>query len=192
MEIIIALATGLSLAAASGLNAYIPLLALGIFARLGLVELVAPFDLLSHGIVLSILTVLAIVDFVGDKLPAIDSGLHAVGLIISPIAGAIVTLSSQSELATIHPALLTLCGLIVAFSTHSARASMRPVITAATGGTANPIISIIEDIVALTLSILAMLLPILALMLTLVAAFIAFRVFRRARRVWQGRSQQQA
>ncbi|WP_245863530.1 DUF4126 domain-containing protein [Candidatus Viridilinea mediisalina] len=185
----IALATGLSLAAASGLNAYIPLLGIGLFARFGLIDLVAPFDLLSHGLVLTILAILAIVDFVGDKLPAIDSGFHAVGLIISPIAGAIVTLSSQGELATIHPALITIAGLIVALSTHSARSTMRPVITAATAGSANPIVSIIEDIVALTLTILAMLMPLLALTLALVAAFIAFRVFRRARRIWQIRSQ---
>ncbi|RRR65369.1 MAG: DUF4126 domain-containing protein [Candidatus Viridilinea halotolerans] len=187
MESMFALATGLSLAAAVGLNAYIPLLSIGILSRLGLIELVGPFDLIGHGLVLAILAVLAIIDFVGDKLPAIDSGFHALGLIISPVAGAIVTLSSQGDLVTIHPVLLVVAGLIVALSTHGSRAAMRPIITAATGGTANPVVSAIEDASALVLTILAIFLPVVALVVAIAGAFVAYRVFRRATSVWQKR-----
>ncbi|WP_129670425.1 DUF4126 domain-containing protein [Candidatus Chloroploca sp. Khr17] len=185
MEWIIALATGLGLATASGLNAYLPLLTIGIFARLGMIQLAEPFDLLSNVFVLLVIAVLAVLDFAGDKVPAVDSFFHAAGMVINPIAGAILALASQGDLATVSPILVGAAGLIAAGSTHAARASVRPVVTAATGGTGNPIISAIEDATALVLSLLAILAPILAVVLAIVLAFVAYRVFRRAAKIWR-------
>ncbi|PDV98774.1 DUF4126 domain-containing protein [Candidatus Chloroploca asiatica] len=185
MEWIIALATGLGLATASGLNAYLPLLTIGIFARLGMIQLAEPFDLLSNVFVLLVIAVLAVLDFAGDKLPAVDSFFHAAGIVINPIAGAILALASQGDLATVSPILVGAAGLLAAGSTHAARASVRPVVTAATGGTGNPIISTIEDVTSLVLSILAILVPIFAVVLAIVLAFVAYRVFRRAAKIWR-------
>ncbi len=187
MEGLIALATGLGLATASGLNAYLPLLTIGIFARLGWIELAAPFDLLTNVFVLLIIAALAALDFVGDKVPAVDSVLHAGGMVISPIAGAILALASQGDLATINPLLVGAAGLIVAGSTHAARAAARPVVTAATGGTANPVVSAVEDGASLGLSLLAILVPVLAIILVIVLAVVAYRLFRRAAGIWKKR-----
>jgi hypothetical protein len=185
MEALIALATGLGLATASGLNAYLPLLTIGIFARMGWIELAAPFDLLTNVFVLLIIAALAVLDFVGDKVPAVDSALHAAGLVIAPIAGAILALASQGEVATINPILVAAAGLIAAGSTHAARASVRPVVTAATAGTGNTVVSAAEDGAALTLSVLAIFVPVLAIILVAVLAVIAFRFFSRASQVWR-------
>lgn len=187
MEGLIALATGLGLATASGLNAYLPLLTIGIFARLGWIELAAPFDLLTNVFVLLIIAALAVLDFVGDKVPAVDSVLHAGGMVISPIAGAILALASQGDIATINPILVGAAGLIVAGGTHAARAAARPVVTAATGGTANPVVSAVEDGASLSLSLLAILVPVLAIILVIVLAVVAYRLFRRAAGIWKKR-----
>lgn len=188
MEGIIALATGLGLATASGLNAYLPLLTIGIFARLGWIQLAQPFDLLTNVFVLLIIAALAVLDFVGDKVPAVDSALHAGGLIISPIAGTILALASQGEVATIHPLLVGAAGLIAAGSTHAARATIRPVVTAATGGTGNAVVSAVEDGASVGLSLLAILVPIVAVIVALVAAVVIFISFRRVAKVWRGRA----
>jgi hypothetical protein len=185
MEGIIALATGLGLATASGLNAYLPLLTIGVFARLGLIQLAGPFELLTNVFVLLIIAALAALDFVGDKVPAVDSALHAAGLVISPVAGAILALASQSDVATIHPALVAVAGLIAAGGTHAARAAARPMVTAATAGTGNVVVSAAEDGAALTISVLAILVPALALILLAVLGFVAFRFFRGASEVWR-------
>lgn len=187
MEAMIALATGLGLATASGLNAYLPLLTIGIFARIGLIQLAQPFDILTNVFVLLILAALAALDFVGDKVPVVDSGLHAAGLIISPIAGAILALASQGDIATINPFLIGAAGLIAAGGTHAARATMRPVVTAATGGTGNVVVSAVEDGAALGLTFLAVLAPIIALIAAMLGGFFAFRLFRRAGGVWRKR-----
>lgn len=187
MEGMIALATGLGLATASGLNAYLPLLTIGIFARMGWIQLAQPFDLLSNVFVLLIIAILAILDFVGDKVPAVDSVLHAGGLIISPIAGAILALASQGDIATMHPVLVGAAGLIAAGSTHAARTAVRPVVTAATGGTGNMVVSAVEDGAALGMSILAIVMPIVAIIVALILGFVTFRAFRSASRIWKQR-----
>lgn len=187
MEGIIALATGLGLATASGLNAYLPLLTIGIFARMGWIQLAEPFGFLTNIFVLLIIAALAALDFVGDKVPAVDSALHAGGLIISPIAGAILALASQGDVASVNPILVGVAGLLAAGGTHAARATVRPVVTAATAGTGNTVVSAVEDGASVGLSILAIVLPVVALLVAVVGAVLVFLGFRKASRVWRGR-----
>ena len=187
MEGFFALATGLGLATASGLNAYLPLLTIGVFARMGWIQLAEPFGFLTNIFVLLIIAALAALNFVGDKVPVADSVLHAGGLVISPIAGAILALASQGELATVSPLLVGLAGIVAAGGTHVARSAIRPIVTAATGGTGNAVLSVIEDGVAFVLSFLAILLPVVALVIVVVLAFVIFRAYRHAAKVWQQR-----
>jgi hypothetical protein len=187
MESLIALATGLGLSTAAGLNAYLPLLTIGILSRFGLITLAEPFSLISHPLVLLIIAALAALDFVGDKVPAVDSALHAAGLIIAPIAGAILALAAQGNLAQIHPAVVALAGVVAAGGAHLARSTVRPVVTAATVGTGNPVISMAEDGTALLLSVLAIVAPALAIILAVVLAVLLLRVFSGATRVWNER-----
>ncbi len=185
METIIALASSLGLATATGLNAYLPLLTVSVLSRLGLIQLSEPFDLLAHPITMIVLVALAIIDFIGDKVPAVDSVLHIIGLVISPIAGAIVALAAAQDIVAIHPAVVAVAAIIAAAGTQSARASIRPAVTAATGGTANSFLSFFEDALSFVLSLLAIFLPILGLIIALVLAFVAYRFVRGAVRVWR-------
>lgn len=185
METIIALASSLGLATATGLNAYLPLLTVSVLSRLGLIQLGEPFDLLSHPITMIVLVILAIVDFIGDKVPAVDSVLHIIGLVISPIAGAIVALAASSDIVSIHPAVVAGAAIIAAAGAQSARTSIRPAVTAATGGTANSFVSFLEDALSFVLSLLSIFLPVLAFVIALILAFVAFRFIRGAVRVWR-------
>jgi hypothetical protein len=171
------------LSTAAGLNAYIPLLTVGLVARYtDLIHLQAPYDLLANPYVLLIIAVLALIDFVGDKIPAIDSALHAVGLVVSPVAGAILFLATNSTTGSVSPVLAAICGLILAGSAHTARATARPLATATTGGVANPVISIFEDSAALVLSALAVVLPFVAFVLVLLFAVLMVLLLRRVLR----------
>lgn len=185
METIIALASSLGLATATGLNAYLPLLTVSVLSRLGLIQLGEPFDLLSHPLTMIVLVILAIVDFIGDKVPAVDSVLHIIGLVISPIAGAIVALATSSDVVSIHPAVVAGAAIIAAAGTQSARTSIRPAVTAATGGTANSFVSFLEDALSFVLSLLSIFLPVLAFVIALILAFVVFRFIRGAVRVWR-------
>ena len=176
--------TGVGLSAAAGLNAFLPMLVVGLMGYMGWADLAAPFDLLSHPIALIVVGVLAILDFVGDKVPAVDSFLHTAGMVVAPIAGAILFVASTG-LGEIPPLVAAIAGLIVAWGTHAARSAVRPVVTAATAGTGNPIVSLIEDVIAVILTVLALLLPVAALGFAILVAVIIYRFFRGRLKVWQ-------
>ncbi|MDT5064653.1 MAG: hypothetical protein QOK02_808, partial [Mycobacterium sp.] len=83
--------TGLGLASASGLNAYIPLLAMGLLARFtDLVNLPHGWAWLENGWVLVIVAVLLAVEVVADKIPALDSINDVVQTFVRPTSGGIV------------------------------------------------------------------------------------------------------
>ena len=65
--------TGTGLAASAGLNAYIPLLVIGLLARYtDLINLPGGWQWLENGWVISILACCWSIEFVADKIPVVD------------------------------------------------------------------------------------------------------------------------
>jgi hypothetical protein len=170
----------LGLGTATGLNAYLPLLVIGLLARYtDLVALNPPYDLLSNPVVLTALAVLAVLDFAADKVPVVDHALHVAGLVIHPVLGALVCLAATSSAGSVHPVVAAVCGLVLAGGTHGARAAARPVATVGTVGLANPAVSFAEDVLSLVLTALAVLVPTLALLLVVLI------ILWTVRRLWR-------
>lgn len=170
------------LSSAAGMNAYIPLLAVGLLARFGLVKLGGPYALLAENVTLIILSIIAILDFVGDKFPAVDHFLHAAGAFIHPIAGAIVFASQTQAIEGMPPQLSMAAGLVVAGGFHLTRAAVRPVATTTTAGMGNPVLSFIEDVISLLMSMMAIFLPLLGFIcfvLMLIAVLLSWRLLRK-------------
>jgi hypothetical protein len=183
MNAIVNIFSAFGLSTAAGLNAYLPLLTVGLLARYtNLIHLEGPYALISNPWVLLVIAVLALLDFIGDKIPAVDHALHAVGLVVAPIAGAILFMAANSSTGSVSPLLAAICGVLIAGTTQSARATARPLATVSTAGVANPVISFFEDVISLVLSVLAIVLPILAFVLVLVFAFLMVLLFRRVLR----------
>ncbi len=174
--------SGLGLSSAAGLNAYIPLLAIGIMGRMGFVHLDGPYTLLATWPALAIFGALGAIDFIADKVPAVDHAVHVVGAVVHPIAGAIVFGSQTQAIGNIPPALSLAAGLIVAGGFHATRAAVRPISTAASGGLANPVVSLVEDATAVVLTLLAVFLPIAAFILFLLLLVVLWRTWGVVRR----------
>jgi Domain of unknown function (DUF4126) len=169
------------LSGAAGLNAWIPLLAVGLLSRAGQLDLADGYDWLSTTPALIVLGVLFVLDFVGDKVPAVDSLLHAVGTIVHPAAGAIV-FAGPTEVPTDVPSILLFAlGASVAGSLHATRATIRPVSTTMTAGAGNPVLSLAEDIASAGLSVVAVFAPILGAVALLAVVFVAVLWWRRVR-----------
>jgi hypothetical protein len=180
MGAIVNFLSAFGLSTAAGLNAYLPLLTVGLVARYtNLIHLEGAYALLTNPIVLLVIAVLALLDVIGDKIPAVDHALHIAGMIIAPIAGAILFMTANSSAGSVSPLLAAISGIIIAGGTHSARASARPLATLTTAGVANPVISFFEDVTSLVLSILAILVPVLAFLLVLAFAVLMILLFRR-------------
>lgn len=93
--------TGLGLATAAGLNAYIPLLALGLLSRFtDLVTLPATWAWLENGWVMVIVGILLLVEVVADKVPALDSVNDTIQTFVRPTAGGIVFGSGSAARTT--------------------------------------------------------------------------------------------
>jgi len=179
MNAVGSLLSAFGLSTAAGLNAYIPLLAVGLLARYtDLIHLDGPYVLLTHPLVLLLLALLALLDFVADKIPAIDHIAHMVGVLIHPIAGALLFMTANNASGTLSPFLAALFGMVLAGGTHGLRAIARPVATASTAGIANPFVSLIEDITSFTLAVLALLVPAVAVLLIFLIAYLVIRSLR--------------
>jgi hypothetical protein len=154
--------TAFGLSASAGLNAYLPLLIVALLARFtGLVTLSQPYDLLSNGWVIAVITILLGIEVLADKIPAVDTANDILQTLIRPTAGAILFAASASVISDIHPVLALACGLVVAGGVHATKATLRPAVTGTSGGVLNPVVSTAEDVVAVVLSILSILVPLL-------------------------------
>lgn len=182
MGALINLFSAFGLSSAAGLNAYLPLLVVGLVGRYtDLWQLQAPYDLLATPAVLITIGVLAAVDFLADKIPVVDHIAHTVGTVVHPVAGAVLFASQSNVLTNIHPVVALLAGFVVAGGFHAGRTTIRPVATATTGGVANPILSFLEDITSAVLTVLAILAPVVAFVLFLVLVVALVFGFRRVR-----------
>lgn len=180
MDTLAAYCTALGLSTAAGLNAYLPMLAVGLFQRYtDLITLPAPFDHLGDPLVIGIVAVIGTLDFVGDKVPIVDHVLHAIGVAVAPVVGGILAFAT-ARAGDLSPQLISL-GVVAALATHLARTAARPVSTATTGGAGNPIVSLGEDGVSGGLSVAAVLAPALAAILAVGVLTVVLVLWRRWR-----------
>jgi hypothetical protein len=177
------LLTGLGLAMPAGLNAYIPLLAIALADRyFGLLHLAAPYDMISSPAGIVIITVLLIVESLADKIPLVDHVNDLINSIVHPTVGAVLVMASTGAVDSINPIFAMVLGLLIAGSVHTVKASVRPTVTATTGGVGNPLVSAAEDGVAIGLTLVALLAPILIVGVLLALAVMMVVLFRRRRR----------
>jgi hypothetical protein len=175
------------LAGATGLNAYLPLLIVGLLARYtDLITLQAPWNALENPWVLGVLGVLLAIEMTVDKIPAADTANDIIQTVVRPAAGAILFAASGNVISEMSPVFAMICGLLMASGVHAAKATVRPVITATTGGLGNPVVSVTEDVVSGATTLIAVILPALMALFVLVVTgvFVWFIVrLRRRKRV---------
>ena len=169
------------LSGAAGLNAWLPLFVSAFLERLGVVDLAGPFDDFSSTAGLVVLGTLTVADFVGDKIPVVDTVLHGVGGVIAPVSGGLLFLGQTGDETSMSTIVSLVLGALVAGSVHAARATVRPASTAMTAGTANPFLSLGEDAASGLLTVLAFVVPVLAvaLLIAIVASLVV--MWRRLR-----------
>jgi hypothetical protein len=182
-EFLPALAMAIALAASAGLRAWLPLLLASVLARLGVLDLGPSFQFLASNKALLVFGVATAIELVGDKIPAIDHALDAIGTPLRPAAGALL---AASVLGTVSDPLTsivigTAVGAPSALVPHAAKSALRAASTAATGGLANPLLSVLEDVISVVTFVLAVLAPVLVVALLGLTLYLAARWLRRRR-----------
>jgi hypothetical protein len=167
--------TGAGLAAAAGLNAYIPLLVLGLLSRFtDLVSLPAGWSWLENGWVQLILGVLLVIEIVADKIPAVDTVNDWIQTIVRPAAGGIVfgsgavaqtaTVTDPAQFFSSFAWVPIVLGVLLALTVHVGKTVVRPAANVATAGIGAPVLSTIEDVFSAVMSVVALLLPVLVIL----------------------------
>ena len=175
---------GLGLASATGLRTFLPLLMLALAARFEMfgIRLIDQMDWLISWLAIAALTTATVAEFAGDKVPAIDHALNAVGYVTRPVAGAV---AAGSVFWGVDPAAAAIAGLIVgapaALAFNAAQTGVRVGSTATTGGLGNPVVSLIEDVLAFLTVIVAFLAPVIIPIVLVGLAIVVFRLARRIR-----------
>lgn len=177
---------------ASGVNAYLLVLVLGLADRIaGLTQVP---DVLGRTDVLVIAGVLYAVEFVADKVPYLDSTWDAVSTAIRPTVGAVVALLLAGEVSSLEQALYAVLGGGTALASHTVKAGLRLAINTSPEPVTNVGASITEDITVLGVVLLAVSYPWIALgvvVVLLVAGItllvVVARRVRRGLRRWRER-----
>lgn len=178
-----AISLGAGLAWASGLRLYLTVLIAGVFARAGFIHLPGTLAVLTSPWVIGSAAVLAVAEFLADKVPAFDSLWDAVHTFIRIPAGAVLAAAS---LGHADPALLVVAGLAggtLAGSAHIAKAGTRALINLSPEPISNWIASTTEDGLTVGGLVLAFFVPLL--FLALMIGFLAFSAWALPR-LWRG------
>ena len=175
--------TAFGLSASAGLNAYIPLLIIALLSRFTTwVKLSPPFDVLSNEWVIGALVVLLVIETFADKIPGVDHVNDFIQTFIRPTAGAVLFASEANVLRDINPVIPLLAGLLIAGSVHATKATARPIINLSTLGIGAPVVSVVEDVMAVVTSLVAVFLPFGLILLAMVFLFVLFKLAGRISR----------
>jgi Domain of unknown function (DUF4126) len=185
--------TGLGLSAAAGLNAYIPLLLVGVVARYTEVVTLPPdFAWIENEWAIGVVAVLLLAEMVLDKVALVDHVNDLVQTLVRPAVGGVIfaaTAAAQQADASPwmreHPWVGWLAGIAVAGLVHAGKAGARPLVNVSTLGFGTPVVSAAEDGVSLAMSLVAVFAPVLVvlgLVLLGLGLYLGVRRVRRRRR----------
>lgn len=178
MEWLPAIALAIALSATAGLRAWLPLFLAGLAVRVGWLEVGPSFAFLAGTKALVVFAAATLIEVAADKVPVVDHALDALGTPLKLLAGALL---AAAAFGTVTDPLTSLAlgvavGTPTALVPHAAKSLVRLTSTTLTGGLANPLISLLEDVATLAFFLLAVLVPIaVAGLVLLVVALVARR-----------------
>ena len=150
MEMIQQLALAGGLSWASGLRLYLTVFAVGLLAKFGYIDLPAALDVLSNPIVLSVAGVLAVIEFMADKIPYVDSAWDGIQTFIRIPAGALLAMGAINSSDPMIATITALLGGSLAGATHATKAGSRALINTSPEPASNIAASLSEESMLLT------------------------------------------
>jgi hypothetical protein len=182
-DILLSIALGLGLAAATGLRVFLPLFLASVLAHfdvggIGLRENMAWLSSWPAMVALGVATVLELVAY---YVPVLDHFLDAIAVPLATVAGTLVAMSTFVDLPPMLGwGLAIIAGGGIAGLVSAGTATTRLASTGTTAGLGNPIVATAETAGSLVLSLLAWFLPLVGLALVILVLYGVFRLFKRS------------
>jgi hypothetical protein len=146
---------------ASGINAYLVVLVLGLIGRF--TEVAGIPEGLTRTDVLIVAAILYVVELIADKIPYFDSLWDAVSTAIRPTVGAVIGLLMAQDAPTLQTAILAASGGAAALISHLVKGGLRLIVNTSPEPASNTVVSVGEDVAVAGVTTLAVLNPGLAL-----------------------------
>ena len=173
----------------SGINLYATVATLGLLERFRFVRLPGDLSYLSHPWVIGVALGLFAVEFLADKVPAIDSVWDFVHTFIRIPAGAVLAASAFAHFDPKIRLLAFLLGGTLALSSHGAKAATRLAANTSPEPFSNIALSFMEDLVAVGFSVLMakhpMVVAVLAIIGFVLSVILIRFVWRALRRLFR-------
>ena len=181
VDLLQSVALGIALAACAGLRAWLPLFVVGLSVRFGVLPLGESFRFLGSNTALAVFLIATIIEMIADKIPVVDHALDSLSTFLKPVAGMVL---AASVLWTVDDPIVALAlgvmvGAPASLLPHTAKATVRGVLSPLTAGLAAPVLSVIEDIIAFGLVALAILTPLVVAAGVVLFALVTGRIVRR-------------
>lgn len=182
-ELLVSVALGVGLAAATGLRVFLPMLVVSAAAYTGHLPLGDSFAWLGTPLALIMLGVAAIAEILAYYIPGVDNLLDTLATPAAFVAGTVVSAAVMTDLPPmVKWTTAVIAGGGVAGLTQGVTAALRANSTVLTGGFGNAVISTTELGGSLLVSLLALVAPVLAFLLIIALLWLAIRVLRQLSR----------
>lgn len=159
----------------SGINLYATVLTLGVLQRFHLVKLPGELDMLGAWWVIGLAAALYAIEFVADKIPAVDTAWDAIHTFIRVPAGAVLAASAFAEFDPAVKMAAMILGGGLALSSHGTKAATRLAANTSPEPVSNIALSLTEDVIAFGSAILMAFFPVV--MLVIVVIFLIMTIW---------------
>lgn len=180
-------ATAMGSAWLSGINLYATVVTLGLLQRFQWVKLPGELNMLGEWWVIGVAGTFYLIEFVADKIPAVDSAWDAIHTFIRVPAGAILAATAVADFDPAVKMAALLVGGSLALGSHGTKAATRLAANTSPEPFSNIGLSLIEDVFAIGSAILLAFYPVLILVLivifVIVALWIVPKIVRALRRL---------
>ena len=177
---------GIALAATAGLRLFMPFLFVGAMARYAGVPTPGMLDWTATDAGILLLLVATVLEVLGDKVPVVDHALDAAATFLKPAAGLILPAALLYDFSPMAAWTLGIvAGGPLALGVHTTKAGTRALSSATTVGAANPLLSIMEDALAIMILVFTVIAPLIAAVLVVLLAAAVIKAWRVMRRTFK-------
>lgn len=179
MDLFQTLALAVGAAWLSGVRLYALVAILGLLGKYGSLQLPGNLTALQNPWVIGVASVLLVIEFVADKVPAIDSGWDVVHTFIRIPAGAVLAAGAFGEYEPAIKVIAALIGGTLAFGSHATKTTTRAAVNTSPEPVSNLVVSTVEDVYAVGSTFAAAFAPILILGIVGVGVVVAIFMLPR-------------
>ena len=173
----------------SGINLYATVVTLGLLQKYTFVKLPGELSILSNWWILGVAGAMYLVEFVADKIPAVDSAWDAVHTFIRVPAGAILAATAFADFDPTVKTIAMLVGGSIALGSHGLKSTTRLAANTSPEPVSNIALSLGEDILTFGAASLMAFHPVIILVVAILATILAIwlipKIFRTLRRLFR-------